>query len=648
MRKIFLLSIMLCLQTTFAQTKLRKAEKAYETFAYTEAAALYGQYLADAKEPSAETISHAADAYYNIGDDRNALTWYKKLYEVQGQSMTDADFYRYTNTLRAVNDHADADKLTKAYLDRKGDTKEIARFNYQRRAMDSLNTAQKLYTLKNLEINSPKSDFGAAYYGEQKVIYASSKDTTRFGEKRYTWNNQPFLDLYVSDRNASDGSLFAEKRFLPEIMTQYHEATAAITPDNKTIFFTANKLNKKDKLVVDKTHTNQFQLLRANLDGEKAGKPEKLFFNGDDYSVGHPAVSEDGKWLFFVSDIPGGSGETDIYVATIQDGVIGTPQNLGASVNSPGREMFPYYRNGVLYFSSDGWYGYGGLDVYSSKMTGTAGNLKFSAPQNLGQPLNSNKDDFAYIVDAADATGYVSSNRVGGKGDDDIYSFTKVKPICNAYVSGLVRNAKSKAAIAMASVKAYDAFGDVVAETSTDNEGKYKLTVPCFKKYKFVASKANHSSDEKEVEGKGKNESEIPDINFELSNYDDLIVKDKGIEKVAVNPIFFNYDKWDITPQAAEELDKVVFIMQKFPNIRIKIESHTDSRGKDAYNLKLSDNRAKSTQTYIVGKGIDASRIESAIGYGESRLTNRCKNGVKCTEAEHFKNRRSDFIIIQK
>lgn len=644
MRKFYILSLLFCLTATFAQTKFKKAEKLFSTFSYVDAAKMYEEYLSTTDKPSTDAIKHAADSYYFTDDNRNALKWYQKLYDIQGETMSEDYFLRYVQTLKGATDYAKADQLTKAYLEKKGDQKEIARYMNQKKYTDSLATAQPLYTLRNLDINSSKSDFGAAFYGE-KIVYASAKDTTKFNEKLYSWNKQPFLDLYVAERNAVDGSLFAETVFLPGIMTKYHEATATFSPDGKTVFYTTNIVRKNDKLVIDKSRTNNFQILKANLEGDKVGKPEKLFFNSDAYSVGHPAMSEDGKWLFFASDMPGGLGETDLYVVSISDGTMGTPQNLGPAINTIGNEMFPYFRNGKLYFSSDGHYGYGDLDVYESTFSAP---LHFTEPKNLGAPVNSNKDDFAYIVDAKDQYGYVSSNRLNGKGDDDIYYFTKVKPVCNQHISGVVINSKSKLPILGASIKAYDQFGDVVTEATTDNEGKYKVTVPCSKKFKLIASKTNHSSDEKEVETKGKNDDEIPNINFELSNYDDLIVKDKGVEKVAVNPIFFNYDKWDITPQAAEELDKVVFIMQKFPNIKIKIESHTDSRGKDAYNMKLSDNRAKSTQTYIISKGIDSTRIESAIGYGESRLTNKCKNGVKCTEAEHFKNRRSDFIIIQK
>lgn len=235
-----------------------------------------------------------------------------------------------------------------------------------------------------------------------------------------------------------------------------------------------------------------------------------------------------------------------------------------------------------------------------------------------------------------------------GKGDDDIYSFTKSKPECNQLISGQVINAKSRVFMDAVSVKVYSSLGDLITETTTDAEGKYKVIVACGQKVKLTASKANYSNDEKEVETKNVNEEEIKDINFELNNYDDLVKKERGQEMIIVNPIFFDYNKWDITPQASTELDRVVFAMQKFPNLRIKIESHTDSRGKDAYNMKLSDNRAKATQTYIVSKGINAERIESASGYGESRPVNKCTNGVKCTEEEYSKNRRSEFIIIQK
>lgn len=644
MRNLYTLSFLLCVTFVFAQSKLKKADQFFKTYAYVDAAKMYEEYLQNVDKPSVQTIKNVADSYYFIDDNRNALKWYQKLYDVQGQSMTDIYFLRYIQSMKGVTDYEKADKLTKEYLNKKGDQKEILRYVNQKRHMDSLATTKPLYAVKNLEINSSKADFGTAFYGD-KIVFASSRDTTKFNEKLYSWNKQPFLDLYVAERNFADGSLFNETVFLKEVMTKYHEATATFTPDLKTVFFTTNIVKKK-KLVIDENRTNNFQIIKGTLDGDKLVKSESVFFNSTKYSVGHPSLSEDGRWLFFASDMPGGYGETDLYVVQIaEDGTMGSPQNLGPTINTIGNELFPFFRNGTLYFSSDGHYGWGDLDVYESKFYG---GLKFSEPKNLGAPINSNKDDFAFILDEKETYGYVSSNRAQGKGCDDIYYFTKSKPECNQLISGKVIDVKSKISIDNAVIQVYDAFDDLITETKTDSQGNYQIKVPCGKSINIKASKENYGNEQKKMETTTVDALEIKEVNFELSNYDDLVVKEDGIEKISINPIFFEYDKATITKASEVELDKVVFVMEKFPLVKIKIESHTDSRGSDAYNLKLSDARAKSTQTYILSKGIEPSRIESAVGFGESRLKNKCSNGVKCSEEEHFINRRSDFIIIEK
>ena len=629
---------------SFAQTNLKKADALFRNYSYVDASKAYEEILQNIKNPSAQTLKNAADSYYFISDARNALKWYKKLYDVQGNNLTDIYYLRYIQSLKGVMDYDEADKMTKEYLTRKGDQNEINRYVAQKKQMDSLSKAKSLYTVKNLDINTSKSDFGATFF-QDKIVFTSARDTTKFGEKLYTWNNQPFLNLYVAERNPADESLFNETVFLPNVMTKYHEATASFDATGKTIYYSTN-IVKKNKLVIDESKTNNFQIVKGEIVNNKLENPQKVFFDSDDYSVGHPALSEDGQWLFFASDMPEGFGETDLYYVKIAaDGTMSSPVNLGPKINTIGNDLFPFFRNGKLYFSSDGLYGYGDLDVYESKLLADG---TFSDPVNLGAPINSNKDDFAFIIDSADNYGYVSSNRAGGKGDDDIYSFLKGKPVCNQVISGIATDRKTKLPLPDVSIMAYNSISDVLGETKTNFEGKYAIEVPCNKIVKMIAAKPNYASDEKTVETTKDNGEEIKDVNFELSNYDDLVVKKQGVEKVDVKPIYFDYDKYDITPLAIEELTKVVFIMKKFPNIRIKIESHTDSRGKDSYNLKLSDNRAKSTRDYIISQDIDASRIESAIGYGESRLINKCKNGVKCTEDEHLLNRRSDFIIIQK
>ncbi|MDA6071335.1 OmpA family protein [Flavobacterium sp. AC] len=644
MKKLYILSLVLSITFGFAQTNLKKADALFRNYSYADASKAYEECLQNIKNPSAQTIKNAADSYYFISDARNALKWYKKLYEVQGNNLTDIYYLRYIQSMKAVMDYDDADRITKEYLNKKGDQKEINRYVAQKKQLDSLAKAKSLYEIKNLDINTSKSDFGATFYLD-KIVFTSARDTTRFGEKLYNWNNQPFLNLYVAERNPADGSLFNEKLFIPNVMTKYHEATASFDASGKTMYYSSNII-KKNKLVIDENKINNFQILKGSLVNGKLENPQKVFFDNDDYSVGHPSLSDDGRWLFFASDMPGGYGETDLYVVKIaEDGTMSSPQNLGPKINTIGNDLFPFFRNGILYFSSDGHYGLGDLDVYESTFLSDG---TFSAPRNLGAPINSNKDDFTFVIDKTGTYGYVSSNRAGGKGDDDIYSFTKALPTCNQNISGKATDRKSKLPLTDVTVVAYNSYNEILAETKTNFEGKYVVTVPCNKSVRLVATKMNYSNDEKTVETTKENEIDITNVDFELSNYDDLVIKKKGVEKVDVNPIYFDYNKHDITPAAAEELAKVVFIMRKFPNIRIKIESHTDSRGKDSYNLKLSDERAKSTRDYIVLQGIDASRIESAIGYGESRLINKCKNGVKCTEEEHLLNRRSDFIIIQK
>lgn len=645
MKKIITFCLLFCLTISFAQQKLKNADKLFKEMQYVDAAKTYEEYLEKEPNPSVETVTNIADTYYFLDNPRKALEWYQKLYELQGQTLTDTYFVRYTQSLRGVRDYDKANQITKEILRKKGDEKQTSRFMRQRNYNDSLSSQKSLFSVKTVGINSPKSDFGTTFYGNQ-LVYSSSKDTTKFAEKLYSWNKQPFLELYVADRNITTGELFNELPFLSEIRSQYHDATVTFSPDLKTVYYTTNTLKKNNKLLNDRGGINNFQILRGTIENGKVTKTDKMFFNSLDYSVGHPALSPDGKWLFFVSDMPGGFGETDIYVAEVfADGNLNTPQNLGATVNTAGREMFPFYIDGKLYFSSDGHYGYGGLDVLESKHYEK---LIFSEPKNLGEPINSNKDDFSYIIDPELKYGYFSSNREVGMGDDDIYYFTKAKAPCDQIVSGKVINSKSKLSLEGAIVKVYDSFGDLKAEIATLANGNYQVTIPCGGTYRFIASKPNFSSQEKPVTTGSKNLDEIKDIDFELSNLEDFTKIDEGKQKIDINPIFFEYDKWDITPQAVIELDKVVYVMNTFPKVKIKIESHTDCRGKDAYNMVLSDNRAKSTQTYILSKGIDPSRIESAIGYGEKRLRNRCKNGVKCSEDEHFVNRRSDFIVIDK
>lgn len=645
MKKIYILSLLCCFMSAFSQSKLKNADDLFKALAFTDAAKAYDEYLEDVKQPSIRVLKNAGDSYYNINDNRNALKWYQKIYDIQGNSISEDYFLKYVQSLKGVMDYEKADDIIKSYLQSKGNQKEIERYMFQKKYNDSLAKTKSLFTVKNLDINTEMSDFGATFYGEN-IVFTSSRNEAKLTNNLYSWNNQPFLNLYVGERNMNTGEIYKPILFLKEVMTKYHEATATFSPDLKTIYYTTN-IAKKNKLTLDESRTNNFQIIKGEIVDGKLVNSESMFFNSKNYSVGHPSLCETGKWLFFASDMPGGYGETDLYVIKIaEDGTMSSPKNLGPQINTIGNELFPFFRDGVLYFSSDGHYGWGDLDVYQSTFTD---DKNFTTPLNLGAPVNSNKDDFAFIIDNKNGSyGYFSSNRAKGKGDDDIYYFTKANPLCNQLVSGKVIDKKLKSGVAEVQINVYDLFEDLILTTTTSQDGNYEMKLPCNKKVKIIVTKENYSKDQKEITTLDINDDKIKDIDFEISKYEDLVVNKNGQEQIDINPIFFDYDKYDITTQVATELDKVVFVLEKFPNVKIRIESHTDSRGNDAYNMTLSDNRAKSTQAYVISKGIDPSRIISAIGFGESRLVNKCSNDVKCSEEEHFNNRRSDFIVIEK
>ena len=633
MTKNLLILLLFCITTAFAQQKLLKANRLFAEFAYTEAAKQYEEYLIGEKNPKPGVLTNAADAYYYIGKMAGALRWYDKLYDLQGNAMDDTHFRRYILALKGEERYEKADQLLWQRLQNKGDENLIKRFVTQKQHLDSLTKNQLVYKIENLDINTNKADFGTAFYGD-KIVYASAKDSIKGHGKTYSWNEQPFLTLYVSDRDTANGALLNEQKFLPKTQTDYHNAASAFSPDLKTVYYSANSVSKKDKLQNDAKGTNNIELRKGQVQDGELVNPEIISFNSKDYSVGQPAVSADGKWLFFASDMPGGYGETDIYVTEIfSDGKLGDPKNLGPTINTSGREMFPFINDAVLYFSSDGHYGLGGLDVFTSKKTG---DNQFAEPQNIGKPINSNLDDFAYVVSKDGVFGYLSSNRAGGTGDDDIYYVTRANNAqCGQLVTGRVINKKTGLPIEGVAVKA-QVNGSGYTDTSK-TDGTYSITIPCGTEVVVEATKPDYTT------GTPNEKNEI-----ELSKYDDLVVKDGDVEKISINPIYFDFDKYYIRPQAAAELDKVVYVMQNFPNIVIKIESHTDSRGNDEYNMQLSDDRAKSTYSYIIAKGIAPERIESVKGYGEIRLINKCANGVACSEEDHQLNRRSDFIVVKK
>ena len=502
-------------------------------------------------------------------------------------------------------------------------------------------TTPGVYTIKNLDINTKESDFGTTFLGKDKVIFAAPTTNTMIVKKTWKENGQQFLDLYTG-LITDDRQVIQKKRMLGDVNTKYHEAGVAVTKDLKTIYYTANNFYEK-KFLTDSSGVNNLQMFRASLgvDGKWTEK-EKLPFNHVEFSIGHPALNHDDTKLYFVSDMPGGYGQTDIYVVDIaEDGSFSAPRNLGPRINTEKREMFPYIgKDEILYFSSDGHSGYGNLDIFASKIFDNT----VSMPLSLEEPINSIEDDFAFIIDDEKDRGFFSSNRDEGKGDDDIYSFLADPGLhihCGQAITVNVKAETGGAVVPGATIELRDESGEVMETVTADSNGSYTFdNTLCDMPYVLFATNKGFLNAEMPV--RTANDIDQPALVVNLNLPQQFVSN-----KVNINTIYFDFNKFNIRPDAAKELDKVVQVMNEYPELRIEAGSHTDSRGKDKYNMKLSEKRAKATVDYIVSKGIDASRIEYQ-GYGETQLVNSCANGVKCSREEHQLNRRTEFKIANE
>lgn len=623
---------------------IQKADSYFDKMWYAEAAELYEIALKKKENYSFDVLKKIGDSYYFNTNMEKAFKWYDILYNNYKDDMTAENYFKYSHTLKGTGKYGKAKRLMRIYnkMEKKGSAEASAQELKNEILLDKIISTNDKFDVKTVAVNTEYSDFSPMFYGDDQVVYASSKDSSVFKTRKYKWNDQPFLDLYVSKVNEETSDLKNAVKFSKKINSKYHEASVTFSPDNQTMYFTRN--NYKKKLRRDKNGVNHLKIYKSTkVDGEWEEAVE-LSFNSDNYSTGHPALSSDGKLLYFVSDMPGSIGMSDIFVVDVlENGSYSEPRNLGPGINTEKREMFPFVTDNKLYFSSDGHVGLGGLDVYEAKYSEEG----FEEVVNVGKPVNSSKDDFSYIINEKNQKGYFASNRLGGKGDDDIYSFKRleIEEVNNSAISGVVTELVTGDYMPKAMVMLLDENNIKLKEVETAEDGSFVFEdLEGDKKYVVRTHKQGYFVDAQDVKTE-INETAMLDVS--LKKLQELIVVEDGIKKLKTDMIYFNFDKSFIRDDAAKELDKLVEVMTEYPEMVIKIESHTDSRGSKAYNRYLSDKRAKSSRDYIVSKGIDASRIESAIGYGEDKLLNECDGTVRCTREQHEFNRRSEFIIVK-
>lgn len=740
MKKLVVLLFVVCCSVVFSQSgKLRKADNLYERLAYTPALALY-QELLGSEVDSPELQSKLAYCYYQTGRLAEAEKMYAEL--IKGNANSTIDIYRYAQTLKQNGNYLESDKWMKKYHSLAQSDSRGREFIENENYVEKIEKNGNKFSIRNLDINTPQLDFGG-YLNGNTAFFVSNRGENPYVKNTWAWSENNFLDLYRVDLT-QEYDLKNPLMFTKRVNTRFHEGPLCYSTDNKKVYFTRNNIATGAERR-DQKGIQNLKIYIAEVDEADNWFNEKEFeYNSKEYSIGHPTISSDGKFLYFVSDMPGGFGGADIYRVTIlEDGKFGKPENLGKEINTEGQEMFPYINSeNLLFYSSDGHVGLGGLDVFVGIPDN---NLNFNKIINAGKPINSSRDDFAFIITKDNMNGFFSSNRDGGKGEDDIYSFKLEKPFkIGIELTGIVQELASKEIFSGIEVYLKDSTGTIIETVKTNDKGEFLFYLDEGKNYTIETNKENYNLAQNFVSTKeltdnklisnldllkipeislyclvSDNKNKLPlegvslsikdlkqnigifslitpktgdftkemkelkvgdELNYEIKieksgyltktvNFKHKILKPGVInihelidlsigqmtiggdlaKLIDVKPIYFDLGKFYIRPDAQVELDKIVKVMNEYPNMVVELGSHTDCRSSKAFNMKLSDKRAKASATYIKAKITKPERIYGK-GYGEAKLINDCGCEGKvvtrnCSEEEHQQNRRTEFVI---
>mgnify|MGYP003574913379 CR=1 FL=1 len=704
--KLLVIIFVFSIQFINAQDQdLARAKRFFDRTYYAEAIVLYEK-LAKEK-PSQEVIKNLADSYYYTNDLIKAQLYYRLLIKNYDKDLDRNYYFKYAQTLKATENLEESTEALKTYYSKSANTEDLTNFEKDTKTLENVAAIGNRFEIKNLDINTPNSEFGAVRYNDT-LVFAGVKLKPGLFDKKYKWDNATYLNLVAVPIKSINSQDQITHYFSNELKTGMHESNAVFTKDGKTIYFTRNNSKNGSKRKNQEKISN-LQIFKAELVNGKWINIVSLPFNSDNYSVEHPALSADGKVLYFASDMPGTLGSFDIYSVNINQGAFDTPKNLGPIINTDKREQFPFVsKDNKLYFSSDGHLGYGSLDIFVSEIKGK----EYEKPLNVGLPVNSNLDDFSFYFDSDTKEGFFASNRKGGKGSDDIYQLKEIKDLvvedCKQFITGIITDADTKLALENAIVELQDSDKKQLNVVTTTADGKFSFTVPCEAFYTVLASKESYTSNSKsltsgkarnanndasmalksleivkqeekqEAENKRKQELILEEenkkkealaiialkesekkakadkiaaeeikkkekVNQILAQEKD-VVRDKDRLIIKTDPIYFDYNMWYIRKESKVVLGRVVELMKKYPGMVIEIGSHTDSRGNAKFNEDLSQKRATSTREFIIQSGIDAKRV-TAKGYGESVPIIKCKTDDACSEEEHELNRRSEFVI---
>jgi outer membrane protein OmpA-like peptidoglycan-associated protein/tetratricopeptide (TPR) repeat protein len=636
---------------TAQSSRQKKADVMFSKFAYAKAIPLYEEMLVE-DDNTFHALQRLAESYLLLRDFEKSIPYFERF--IDSDQTPSNYFFKYGMALKSVGKEKEALNWLKRYKKLNKNDKRVKQFLKDGNLASVVFNSRERYEVEPVDFNSEFNDFGAITFNG-RIYFSSSRPSQDKNADIYEWDNQPWLDIFYLEESEDSfsGRMSYTNTIVPmdgEINSEFHESSMAFSTDYKNdtiVYFTRNNFfqNKtgfhevkfKEEKLLEKR--NNLKIYKAEKIDGKWTVTRNLKINADHYSTGHPSVNPNRTKLYFASDRPGGYGGTDIYYCDIHPrGGVGKPINAGPIVNTAGNEMFPFVNNeGKLFFSSDGHVGFGQLDVFA---TITNENDEVVDVINLGKPINSEKDDFSFFSNEDGTQGFVSSNRKGGEGGDDIYKFDFTPSL---YLEGHVYDAVNDQPLDSVIVQLTKDNGDTyIKEVVTDKNGYYRMFINRNVDYTLSLTRKTHPN-------------KLVDLStFNLPKTQKKVVKDIYMEPVmdvkvlaGLDKIYFDFNKSNIRPDAAKELDKVVNLMvNTYPYMTIRLEAHTDPVGSHEYNDKLSQARAKSTYEYLVGNGVPKARILSYKGFGKRKPVNDCKTKWDCPAKILELNRRTEFPIV--
>lgn len=636
MERVFIVAFCFLVVTGLWGQKASKADQLYFEYSYQEAISAYKDEMRKYNLSSQQELN-LADAYFRTGQYDQAAEAFMEVYK-KDSVMTNSQF----NTMLQALSRTSGPERAKAYLNTRTNLVsqallENATFNYE--TLEDAAASSSGYTIIETNLNSSQSDFAPAFYGPDRLLFSSGRPT------KSKPNYNPSAESYLSIYSVSTAANFKAVQPVPFAMmpeTDYHQATPYYSETLKQVFYVQS--NEEDgELAFDENGKNALGICRAGQNGSF-----DLLFRDYSTSFYYPFYDESSGRLYFAANFDKGYGGTDLYFVYSNNGqIMSEPVNLGPHINTPGNEIAPFIFDGSLYFSSDAFYGLGGMDIYKSEIQD--GDF-YSVPVNLGPGINSDKDDFGFIIRSGAESGYegyFASNRPGGRGNDDIYAFTAIeKPgLKTLSFRGTVRDLDGLG-IEKAYVRIYQGDSTLIKETYTSPDGKFRLEIPMRDSVQLIVGKegferldlGNTSTEQNLLEGRP--------LSVDLTDLDRLVIRQSDRILMRMDDFHFGRNSKTLTPEITVILDEAAQQLRKFPEMRLQLEAHTDSRGYKNTNLKLSEARAAAIRDYLVSQGVAKEIFAEVKGFGESQIINNCSDGVYCLDMLHKQNERYYFVVL--